>query len=159
MARSRWQRLRVCSADTLPRLNESRAQRFVWLLEELGLKYDVEIFKRDRDMQAPPELTKIHPLGKSPILTLTFDQDPSDPTRQKQLVLAESGFIAQYLCEHFSSPGKPLFPKRYLDGQEYKVGGETEAWMRCQYFLHYAEGSFMPPLLVSLILSSTSIKS
>ncbi|KXX82515.1 Glutathione S-transferase 1 [Madurella mycetomatis] len=144
--------------DSLPQpkvklywLNESRAQRFVWLLEELGLEYEVEIFQRNQNMLAPPELQKIHPLGKSPILSLTFPKSATS-SKERQLVLTESGFIAQYLCEHFAR-GKTLLPKRYRDGQEGKVGGETEEWMRYQHLLHYAEGSLMPPTLVALILS------
>ncbi|GAB1321057.1 bifunctional glutathione transferase/peroxidase [Madurella fahalii] len=133
-------------------LNESRAQRFVWLLEELGLEYEVEVFRRDRDMFAPPELQKIHPLGKSPILRLILSDSTTTPSKETQLILTESGFIAQYLCEHFARD-RPLLPKRYREGQEGKVGGETEEWMRYQYFLHYAEGSLMPPMLVELILS------
>ncbi|KAK4150685.1 glutathione S-transferase [Chaetomidium leptoderma] len=136
---------------TLYWLNDSRAQRFVWLLEELGLPYDVEIFQRTPDMFAPPELEKIHPLGKAPLLRITFPDSP-DATKNKDVVLAESGFIAQYLTEHFGQ-AKSLSPKRYRDGQEGQAGGETDEWMRYQYFLHYAEGSLMPPLLVSIILS------
>ncbi len=112
------------------------------------------MFQRDKDMFAPPELKKIHPLGKAPLVGITLP-DAADPTQQKELVLAESGFIAQYLTEHFDQ-SRTLVPKRYRDGQEGQVGGETDQWMRCQYFLHYAEGSLMPPLLVSLVLSSTS---
>ncbi|KAL2260464.1 hypothetical protein VTK26DRAFT_5509 [Humicola hyalothermophila] len=129
-------------------LNNSRAQRIVWLLEELGLPYEVEIFHRNKDMFAPSELRKVHPLGKSPMVKVTIPQT-SQPATQKELVLAESGLIAQYLADHF---GPALLPKRYRDGQEGQPGGETEEWMRCQYFLHYAEGSLHPPLLVQLIL-------
>jgi len=103
-------------------------------------------------MFAPPELKMIHPLGKSPMVTVTLQQ-PSRTTKTT-LVLAESGFIAQYLAEHF---GKHLAPKRYRDGQEGQPGAETDEWMRYQYFLHYAEGSLHPPLLVQLILMSPSI--
>ena len=124
------------------------------MFEELGLEYDVKIFRRDSDMRAPPELVKIHPLGKAPMVGITLP-DPADPSKQKQLVLAESGFIAQYLTEHFGC-GTSLSPKRYLDGHEGQLGAETDEWMRYQYFLHYAEGSLMPPILVGLILSSES---
>ncbi|KAK4039423.1 hypothetical protein C8A01DRAFT_47136 [Parachaetomium inaequale] len=136
---------------TLYWLNESRAQRLAWLFEELGLEYDVKIFHRDSDMRAPPALEKLHPLGKAPIVGIALP-DPADPSKQKQLVLAESGFIAQYLTEHFGRTTS-LSPKRYRDGQEGQLGGETDEWMRYQYFLHYAEGSLMPPILVGLILS------
>ncbi|KAL2257007.1 hypothetical protein VTK26DRAFT_783 [Humicola hyalothermophila] len=132
---------------TLYWLNDSRAQRIVWLLEELGLDYEVQMFQRDQDMRAPAALTKVHPLGKAPLLSITFPDHPDN----RQVVLAESGFIAQYLSEHFGQT-KPLRPNRYRDGREGQAGGETDAWMRYQYFLHYAEGSLMPPILVALIL-------
>ncbi|KAA8632930.1 hypothetical protein SMACR_02072 [Sordaria macrospora] len=133
---------------TLYWLNDSRAQRMVWLLEELGVPYDVKIFHRGKDMLAPAELQQIHPLGKSPVVTI----QPTEPGA-KEIVLAESPFIAQYLCDHF---GKDLIPKKYNDGQEGKLGGETEEWMRYQHLLYYSEGSLMPPLLVALILSVIS---
>jgi glutathione S-transferase len=68
------------------------------------------------------------------------------------MVLAESAFIAQYLSEHFTSH-KKLLPDRWKPGQEGKVGGETEEWMRCQYLLYYVEGSFMMRLVLNLVLS------
>jgi glutathione S-transferase len=137
---------------TRSRLNYSRAQRIVWLLEELGLKYSVELFQRKEDMTAPPELQKVHPLGKSPVVGLTFP-DAADATKTKELVLVESGFIAQYLTDTFGQTSS-LLPKRYRDGHEGQAGAETDEWMRYQYFLHYPEGSLMPPLLVGLILDS-----
>ncbi|KAK3334314.1 hypothetical protein B0H65DRAFT_79496 [Neurospora tetraspora] len=135
---------------TLYWLNDSRAQRMVWLLEELGVPYDVKIFHRSKDMLAPAELDKVHPLGKSPIVTV----QPSEPGA-KEIVLAESPFIAQYLCDHFGKDTS-LVPKKYKDGEEGKLGGETEEWMRYQHLLYYSEGSLMPPLLVALILSIIS---
>ena len=134
------------------RLNDSRAQRIVWLLEELGLEYNVELFQRTEDMMAPPELQKVHPLGKSPVVGLTF-RDAGDPTKTKELVLVESGFIAQYLTDTFGQTTS-LLPKRYHDRHEGQAGAETDEWMRYQYFLHYPEGSLMPPLLVGIILDS-----
>ncbi|KAK4448985.1 glutathione S-transferase [Podospora aff. communis PSN243] len=132
---------------TLYWLNESRAQRIVWLLEELGLDYDVVLFYRDKNtMFAPPELEKVHPLGKAPAVGIKF------PDREKEMVLVESGFIAQYLTDHFGQSTN-LVPRRYRPDQEGKPGGETEEWMRCQHLIHYAEGSLQPPLLVALILS------
>lgn len=135
---------------TLYWLNESRAQRMVWLLEELGVPYDVKIFHRGKDMLAPAELEKVHPLGKSPVVTV----QPTEPGA-REIVLAESPFIAQYLCEHFGKD-TTLVPNKYKDGQEGKLGGETEEWMRWQHLLYYSEGSLMPPLLVALILSLMS---
>ncbi len=108
-------------------LNNSRSQRVLWLLEELGLAYEIKRYERDKKtMLAPPELRKVHPLGKSPVLT---DGD---------LTLAESGAIIEYLVERY---GNGCFaPAR-----------ELPAYLRYRYWLHYAEGSLMPPLLLKLV--------
>ena len=109
-------------------LENSRSQRVLWLLEELGLAYDVKRYARDpQTMRAPPELTAIHPLGKSPVITDTG------------IVVAETGAIVTYLT---AKAGGALVP----------VPG-TEAHGRYIYWLHYAEGSAMPPLLLKLIFS------
>jgi glutathione S-transferase len=71
----------------------------------------------------------------------------------KPILLAESGLITQYLCEHFPEGRERLTPKRWKDGQEGQVGGETESWLRWAYYLHYNEGSFMPLLVLVVILS------
>lgn len=111
------------------------------------MPYDVEVFYRNKQtFLAPPELAKIHPLGKSPVVSVTPAGSDAEP-----IVLAESGFMTQYLCEHLPE-GQRLTPKRWRDGQEGKLGGETEGWMRYQYLLHYCEGSFMPILVMALII-------
>ena len=108
-------------------LNNSRSQRVLWLLEELGLAYEVKRYERDRKtMLAPPELRAVHPLGKSPVVT---DGD---------LTLAESGAIVEYLVE------------RYGNGRLAPQPG-TPAYLRYRYWLHYAEGSAMSPLLLKLV--------
>lgn len=113
----------------LHHLNNSRSQRIIWLLEELRLPYEVIRYERDsKTMLAPPELRKIHPLGKAPVIT---DGDK---------VLAESGAIIEYLIDSYGN-----------DRLRPKVG--TQARIDYNYFLHYAEGSAMPPLLLSLIFS------
>ncbi|KAL2135267.1 hypothetical protein VTI74DRAFT_9147 [Chaetomium olivicolor] len=127
-------------------LNGSRAQSILFLLEELQIPYELEIYHRQKSMLAPPELKKVHPLGKSPVITITA------PGASEDIVLAETGFIVKYLCDHFSS-GKTLVPQRWKDGREGKVGGETEEWMRYEYLLHYIEGSFMPTVVLNFILS------
>jgi glutathione S-transferase len=110
-------------------LNNSRSQRILWLLEELGLAYEIKYYTRDpKTLLAPPELRALHPLGKAPILT---DGD---------LVLAESGAILEYLLETYGE-GR-LQPKK-----------PSEEARRFTYWLHYAEGSTMSPLLLSLIFS------
>ncbi|MBD2231166.1 glutathione S-transferase family protein [Phormidium tenue] len=112
---------------TVHHLNNSRSQRVLWLLEELGLPYDVKRYERDpKTMLAPDSLRQVHPLGKSPVLT---DGD---------LTLAESGAIVEYLVD------------RYGDGRLIPPLGSPER-LRYTYWLHYAEGSAMPPLLLKLI--------
>ncbi|GFF31306.1 glutathione S-transferase 1 [Aspergillus udagawae] len=129
---------------TLYWLEKSRAQRIVWLLEELNVPYEIKTFKRKADMTAPDELKKIHPLGKSPVVTITTPNSP------EPLVLAESAVIIEYLCTHFG--GERLIPQRYAEGKEGQVGGETEAWMRYQYFMHYTEGSLAPFLVMKVVI-------
>jgi glutathione S-transferase len=108
-------------------LENSRSQRVLWLLEELGLEYEVKRYARDKKtMLAPPELRAIHPLGKSPLVT-----DGGD-------TFAESGAIMEYLVERYGA-GK-LAPAR-----------GTPERLKYTYWLHYAEGSLMPPLLLKLV--------
>jgi glutathione S-transferase len=108
-------------------LNNSRSQRILWLLEELGLEYEIKRYERDpKTMLAPASLRAVHPLGKSPVVT---DGD---------LTLAESGAIIEYLAEHYGQ-GR-LAPKP-----------GTQAYLRYRYWLHYAEGSLMSPLLLKLV--------
>lgn len=125
-------------------LEGSRSQRILWLLEELQVPYEIETFKRTKDKRGPPALKAIHPLGKSPVVTIETD------VTAKPLVLAESGYIIEYLVDHF---GTWLVPPRYRDGQEGQVGGEREEWLRHRYFLHYAEGSLMYYLVTTLLVS------
>ncbi|KAJ6441654.1 palmitoyltransferase ERF2 [Purpureocillium lavendulum] len=145
----------MASNEELPKiklywLNGSRSQRIMWLLEELKVPYDVEVFHRNKQtMLAPPELERIHPLGKSPVVTVL---PAGAPAGTEPLVLAESGLMTEYLCEHLPE-GARLVPRRWKDGCEGKIGGETEAWMRYRYLLHYAEGSLMPTLVVALVTS------
>jgi len=126
-------------------LNQSRSQRILWLLEELSVPYELEIFHRNKETKlAPPELKKVHALGKSPIISVT------NPGSTEPVIIAESAFIVEYLLDHFSA-GSKLLPKRYREGLEGKVGGETEEWLRFRYFMHYAEGSLMSLMLLSLV--------
>lgn len=112
---------------TVHHLENSRSQRVLWLLEELGIPYEIERYARDpKSMLAPPELRAVHPLGKSPVIT---DGD---------LVLAESGAILEYLVD------------TYGDGRMKPADGTRER-IRYTYWLHYAEGSVMPPLLFKLV--------
>ena len=108
-------------------LNNSRSQRILWLLEELGLEYEIKRYQRDpKTMLAPPELRAVHPLGKSPVIS---DGDT---------VVAESGAIVEYLLE------------RYGDGRLVPPPGTPDK-RRWTYWLHFAEGSAMSPLLMKLV--------
>jgi glutathione S-transferase len=111
-------------------LERSRSQRELWLLEELGLPYRVERYARDPEtMLAPAALRRVHPLGKSPVI-----EDDGQ-------VVAESGAIVEYLVE------------RAGVSQSLRPASGTPELLRYRYWLHYAEGSAMPPLLLSLIFS------
>ena len=109
-------------------LNNSRSQRVLWMLEELGLDYEVRRYERDaKTMLAPPELRRVHPLGKSPVI------------EDGETLVAETGAIVEYLVEKADGRLGPP-PHR-------------QAVLRYRQFLHYAEGSLMPPLLVMLVLN------
>lgn len=94
-------------------------------------------------MLAPPSLKEVHPLGKSPTISI------QTAAAAKPLVIAESGLMTEYCTEYFAPH---LAPKRYLAGKEGQVGGETEQWMRYRYYMHYAEGSLMTMLLLALVM-------
>jgi len=126
-------------------LEQSRSQRILWLLEELKVPYELEIFHRNKETRlAPPELKKVHALGKSPVISVTA------PGSDQPVIIAESAFIVEYLLDHFGN-GSTLLPKRYKEGQEGKVAGETEEWLRFRYYMHYAEGSLMSLMLLALV--------
>ena len=132
---------------TVHHLNNSRSQRILWLLEELDLAYEVQCYERDpQTMAAPEALTHVHALGKSPVIT--------DSTTER--TLAESGTIIEYLAERYGSVNRekaPLLPAKsagVAGDQNASADIDGEYW-DCKYWLHYAEGSLMPPLLVGLI--------
>lgn len=131
--------------DSLCRLEVSRSHRILWLLEELQIPYELKTYKRGADMLADPKLREVHPLGKSPVVTI------ETPGVAEPMVLAESGFICEYLCDHY---GKWLIPQRYQDGKDGQAGGETASWLRYRYYMHYAEGSLMPLMLITLLVSN-----
>jgi glutathione S-transferase len=110
-------------------LENSRSQRVLWLLEELGVPYEVKRYARNPEtMLAPPELRAVHPLGKSPVIT------------DGGVTVAESGAIMEYLVD------------RYGNGRLIPPAGTPER-LRYTYWLHYAEGSAMPPLLLMLVFT------
>ena len=112
---------------TVHHLNNSRSQRVLWLLEELGMPYEIKKYERDPvSMLAPESLRQVHPLGKSPVIT------------DGGVTVAESGAIVEYLVE------------RHGGGRLAPAAGTPER-LRYSYWLHFAEGSAMPPLLLKLI--------
>lgn len=114
---------------TVHHLDNSRSQRILWLLEELGLPYEIKIYKRGPNMLAPPELKAVHPLGKAPVIT------------DGALVVAETGAIMDYILTTYGQ-GR-LVPD---------IG--SEARFRYTYWMYYAEGSAMTPLLLKLVTAS-----
>lgn len=121
---------------TLHHLETSRSHRILWLLEELGVPYELRRYQRDPATRlAPPELKKIHPLGKSPVLT------------DGELVVAESGAILEYLAECYGAQAPAelahLEPAR-----------GTPAHRQCRFWMHYAEGSLMNWLVMKLVFTS-----
>ena len=118
---------------TLHHLDHSRSQSILWLLEELGVDFHVEYYRRDpQTRRAPPELKAVHPLGKSPVLV------------DDGLVLAECGLIANYLCDRYDGDNR-LAPAK-------SRGPDSAARLRWLYWLHYVEGTAMPAFLLKLIL-------
>jgi glutathione S-transferase len=109
-------------------LNNSRSQRVLWMLEEIGLEYRIVRYERDpKTMFAPPELKQVHPLGRAPVI------------RDGDFVLAESGAILEYLVE------------KYGDGRFVPQRG-TRDYENCRYWMHYAEGSLMMQLLLKVYM-------
>jgi len=109
-------------------LNNSRSQRVLWLLEELEVPYEIKFYQRGPDMLAPKELRAVHPLGKSPVIT------------DAGHTIAESGAILEYVTENYGNGHlipRPRTPER----------------LRYTYWLHYAEGSAMTPLLQKLVFT------
>jgi glutathione S-transferase len=113
---------------TVPHLNNSRSQRVLWLLEELGVPYEIVRYQRQSNMLAPPELRAVHPLGKSPVITDNGN------------TIAESGAITEYLVDTYGE-GRLVPPPK------------TPERLRYTYWLHYAEGSAMSPLLLKLLFT------
>lgn len=112
---------------TVHHLENSRSHRVLWLLEELGVDYDIDRYERNPEtMRAPPELREVHPLGKSPVMT------------EDGRTVAESGAILEYILDEHG------------DG-ELRPDEGTDAYLRYRYWMHYAEGSAMPVLLMKLV--------
>lgn len=116
---------------TLHHLEQSRSFRIIWALEELGLDYQIQFYKRLATFAAPPELKKIHPLAKAPVLV---DNDQA---------IAESAVILEHLQESYDLK-QQFKPQQKADQQQYR------------YWMHYAEGSLMPLLVMTLVMDNVS---
>ena len=112
---------------TVHHLNNSRSQRIIWLLEELGVEYEIKFYQRDSEtMLAPKDLEKIHPLGKSPVL------------QDGDTVIAETGAIVDYLAHNYAD-------------SKFAVKRNDSEYLNYNYWMHYSEGSLMSPLLIMLV--------
>jgi len=121
---------------TVHHLETSRSQRVLWLLEELGVPYEIKRYQRNPVTRlAPPELRAVHPLGKSPVIT---DGD---------LTIAESGAILEYLVERYGDRGKG-------DVAQLQPAAGTPEYLECRFWMHYAEGSLMNWLVMKLVFLS-----
>ncbi|MBU2980066.1 glutathione S-transferase [Alteromonas sp. C1M14] len=119
---------------TVHHLNNSRSQRILWLLEELGVDYRLETYQRDPQTGlAPAQMKAIHPLGRSPVLTTEFG------------ALAESGAIVSYLVKRYGN-------------DKFQVPTDTQLYLQYEFWLHFAEGSLMPPRVASLVFSRAKDK-
>lgn len=114
-------------------LNKSRAFRVLWLLDHLNITYEIVPYERTPGFRAPESLKKIHPLGRSPILEVEYKDNG------RKDIVAESGYIFQYVLEHFDKEGK-------------LNNSDPQQAEKIKYYLHYAEGSLQPPLFFEFIL-------
>ena len=143
----------------LHHLNNSRSQRILWLLEELQLPYEIKYYQRDKKTSLAPEaLRQVHPLGKSPIITdkkridesitdnKSTDLKITDDEAPGKITIAESGAIIEYLC-------------RIYGNDSIRPTETSDAYLQYQYWLHFSEGTMMPPLLLKLILQKVKEKS
>lgn len=119
---------------TIYHLETSRSERIVWLMEELGLEYTLEVYPREATGAAPPPLRSIHPLGKAPVI------------RDGTTLLAESGAIVDYIVHRYGGGRLTLRP-------------DAPLYARYLYWLHFAEGSLMSLMLIALVLSRVTAAS
>lgn len=118
---------------TLHHLNDSRSQRIAWLLELSGVEYEIKAYRRNPTTSlAPEEMTRLHPLGTAPLLT------------HNGVTIAESGAICEYVAMHSKTP---LMPEH-----------GTTAYVHTSFWSHYAEGSFMPPLVTAMVINKAKAK-
>ena len=119
---------------TVHHLELSRSHRIIWALEEMGVDYQLKVYKRNRGNLAPKEFRSLHPIGKSPLLG---DGDK---------VYAESGVILEYLVEKFAA-------------DRFRPAMDSKDYQRYRYWLHAAEGSIMPLLVMKLVFHKYTTKS
>lgn len=121
---------------TVHHLETSRSHRVLWLLEELGIPYNIVRYRRDPQTRlAPPELKAIHPLGKSPVIV------------DDEITVAESGAILEYLVECYGAQAKG-------DAANLQPQPGTPEHRQCRFWMHYAEGSLMNWLVMKLVFTT-----
>ncbi len=118
----------ACKLITVYHLSTSRSERIVWLMEELGLEYKLEVFPREPGGAAPAPMKALHAIGKAPVI------------RDGDMVLAESGAIVEYVVQRYG-------------GGRLAVPPEAPEYARYLYWMHFAEGSLMSLMLIALVLS------
>jgi glutathione S-transferase len=124
---------------TLHHLNHSRSQRILWFLEELGVTYDIVTHLRDPKTQlAPQSMREVFPLGRSPVVTIETDDMPP-------VTLAESGAIVEYLAIHYGD-------------KDLRVAADDPKFADFLYWLHFSEGTLMPPLIAELVMNKAKAK-
>lgn len=151
----------------LHHLKQSRSFRIIWLLEEMGIDYQLTTYERKNGL-APKRLKEIHPLGKAPILQDNLQDKPHDSLENQRhdsiakgdKTLVESAVIIDYLIDHYDTTANPLNPEllaSLTNGKQFRPDYGTPAYDSYRYWLHFAEGSLMP-LLVMQILLDTMVK-
>ncbi len=141
----------ITTMITLHHLENSRSQRVLWLLEELGLPYQVKRYARDKKtLLAPPELRQVHPLGKSPVIT-----DDTHGSGANLTTVAESGAIVEYLLDTYGGRSGNTSGDQHASVQLRPAAGTPER-RQFVYWLHFAEGSGMPYLLMKLVFDKIS---
>lgn len=133
------------------RLDHSRSQRIVWLLEVLGLDYEIVYHQRTPSMLAPPSLQAVHPMGKAPVLEVRHPD-----MRGGRIVLAESALICEWLADHYGPAPNYLRPPRECSPPLVKtpLDNYSEMFLRHEWIMNWCEGTLMPTLTMSLVLDS-----
>ncbi|MCP3428224.1 glutathione S-transferase N-terminal domain-containing protein [Opacimonas viscosa] len=137
---------------TLHHLNNSRSQRILWLLEELGLEYTTQAHHRDaKTGLAPQSMRDIFPLGRFPVVTISTQNNADESHDNTPIVLSESGAIVEYLAHKYSAQATHL-------EQSLIIPPSAPLFQQYSFWYHFAEGTMMPPLIANLVLGKAKAK-